>query len=232
MKERPILFSAPMVRALLDGCKTQTRRAIKLPHINPLGKWEAMPWGGPDGGKTREGKTVPVTMAIGHTRTGDILGCPHGQPGDRLWVRETWYCDDYRVQSGPYLLPPDQTASAMRDNGTLVYRADDPAPYEQEQPVWRPSIHMPRWASRMTLEITDVRVERLQDISEVDAVAEGCVHYEPANHLSHGGWSHDKRYVHKTATESYVTLWEQINGPGSWNVNPWVWVIEFKVITP
>lgn len=84
MKERPIIFSAPMVRALLSGEKTQTRRVVKLPHSNPLGQWETLLWGGQDGGRTKDGDTMPAQMAIGHSRTGDILLCPYGQPGDRL----------------------------------------------------------------------------------------------------------------------------------------------------
>lgn len=89
MKEKPILFSGPMVRALLDGRKTQTRRAVKLPHNNPLGEWEPIVIGGPDGGRTAAGETLPLQGGIWHTRTGDSLMSPYGQPGDRLWVRET-----------------------------------------------------------------------------------------------------------------------------------------------
>ncbi len=202
MKSRPILFSAPMVRALLDGGKTQTRRVAKNP------------------------------FAYRPPR------CPYGQPGDWLWVRETWYCDDYRVQRGPYLLPPDTTAKAMREDGTLVYCADDSAPYEQDQPVWRPSIHMPRWASRITLEVTGVRVERLQDISEADAITEGiptdgsaCPDCHSSGWMMQGGDPVEcEAPVHgRDSIDEYRLLWGQINGAGSWDADPWVWVVEFKL---
>lgn len=220
MKERPILFSAPMVRALLDGSKTQTRRVVKLPHTNPLGKWEVLPWGGPNGGRTREGHTVPFQNVIGHSRTGEIIGCPHGQPGDRLWVRENGW-------ERPSLSPRD-----LREG------ADTWPPYEYDaEPLmcwedgelkrygWkrRPSIHMPRWACRIDLQITAVRVERLQDISEADAIAEGCSPAHPDDE--------DARH-HYTPRWAYEVLWEQINGAGSWAANPWVWVVEFRRIKP
>ena len=227
MKERQIPFNGPMVRAVLDGSKTQTRRVVKLPHQNPLGSWESFDWGGPNGGRTAQGETVPSQQVIAHTRTGEIISCPHGQPGDRLWVRETWYCDDYRVQDGPYLLPPCETAEEMREVGTLVYCADDAAPYEQDQPVWRPSTNMPRWVSRITLEITAVRVERLQDISETDAIAEGLMY--DSNHMGH--WSGTGEHWFMGARDAYRNLWKSINGLGSWDANPWVWVVEFKRIT-
>ncbi|WP_339530952.1 MULTISPECIES: hypothetical protein [unclassified Pseudomonas] len=99
--------------------------------------------------------------------------CPYGKPGDRLWVRETWYCDHFEVMRGPYLKPDDLEVGEAIEDGTLVYAADGLAPYEQEQPTWKPSIHMPRWASRILLEITEVRVERLKDISRGDIRAEG-----------------------------------------------------------
>lgn len=217
MKERPILFSAPMVRALLDGSKTQTRRVVK-PQPDFLGAHgdpsSTQPW---------------ITREPGlHV----FIVCPYGAGGDRLWVRETWYCDDYRVQQGPYLLPAGRNADEMREDGTIVYCADDAAPYEQEQPVWRPSIHMPRWASRITLEVTDVRVERLKDISEADALAEGIVHEVRDPGLGRGGrpgyrWAANQ-YA-GTAVHGYELLWESINGPGSWAANPWVWVVEFNI---
>lgn len=197
MKERPILFSAPMVRAILAGTKTQTRRA-----------WPVQP---PPG--------VRIGWVPGKTRAGR-----YGKPGDRLWVRETWYCDDYRVQRGPYIKPDDMNVDEAQRDGTLVYRASSgDRPYEAEQPIWRPSIHMPRWASRITLEVTAVRVERLQNISEPDAQAEGIVPQ------GDGGWAlADTTHYSSTAVSSYCSLWESINGPGSWGANPWVWVVEFK----
>ena len=193
--ERPILFTASMVRALLDGSKTQTRRVVKLPHQNPLGKWESFDWGGPNGGRTAQGETVPFQQTIAHTRTGEIICCPYSQPGDRLWVREAWMPVEHDVQ--PYR-----------------YRATNPSYIGK----WKPSIHMPRIASRITLDVVSVRVERLRDISRGDAMGEGC----PFPNMAQGD---DPR-------QWYADLWSQINGPGSWELNPWVWVVEFKRIAP
>ena len=197
MNEHPIIFQGAMVRALLDGSKTQTRRCIKLPHQNPLGVWEPMTFGGPNGGKTRDGNTIPEKRGIWHTRTGHSLCCPYGQPGDRLWVRETW------LQTNPF------SQGGMHTYG---YRASDEIEFPDA--IWKPSIHMPRDASRITLEVTGVRVERLQDISRGDAMAEGC----PFPNMARGD---DPR-------KWYADLWSSINGPGSWELNPWVWVVEFK----
>lgn len=210
MAERPILFSAPMVRALLAGTKTQTRRVVKLPHQNPLGQWEPTRFGGPNGGRTKRGETIPEQGGIWHTRTGDHLGCPHGHPGDRLWVREAW-------------------ARYRSAYGKPVYRADPEwvgVPSPQANGRWRPSIHMPRHASRITLEVTGVRVERLQDISEADSIAEGIHkplgsqfwHTDPGANILPGD----------TPVWAYRNLWESINGPGAWDANPFVWVVEFK----
>jgi hypothetical protein len=213
MKERPILFSAPMVRAILDGSKTQTRRVAKLPHMNPLGQWEPSAVGGENGGRTRDGKTIPLQGGIWHTRTGDSIICPHGQPSDRLWVRENFY----RVDS------KSETESLGRmvpcDKQTVTFAAD--ANLEPSGRL-RPSIHMPRWASRINLEITGVRVERLQSISERDSRAEG-VTIEP--HHSRGYCAGE---FLPPAMRAYRDLWESINGAGSWGANPWVWVIEFR----
>lgn len=210
MKERPILFSAPMVRALLDGSKTQTRRIIKLPPAPAaLGAWEATTFGGENGGRTAAGQTVPEQAAIWHTRTGVTISCPHGAPGDHLWVRETWVCDDYRVQAGSYLEVPGAREA-------LFYRADNEQPFEApEGKFWKPSIHMPRWASRILLEIVSVRAERLNDCSVEDALAEGIAH----------------RTMNDPRIE-YQHLWDDINGTGAWTANPWVWVVEFKRVTP
>lgn len=188
VKERPILFSAPMVRAILYGRKTQTRRIMKDPFND----------------------------------------CPYGKPGDRLWVRETWA----NVKT-----EPTWTGAAMCEEGQIVYRADfGPEPVDWN---WRPSIHMPRAASRINLEITGIRVERLNDISESDAVAEGIESFRPVP--GDGPGSIYDGYIYKDYTgknavpyfitdprESFRTLWESINGPGSWGKNPWVWVIDFQ----
>lgn len=224
MKERPIPFSAPMVRALLAGEKTQTRRAVKLPHSNPLGQWETLLWGGQDGGRTKDGDTMPAQMAIGHSRTGDILLCPYGQPGDRLWVREVWRTD----------ASLDGKAPSTFSGWPVRYDADGKtlrhgAFYGDTKGKTRPSLFMPRWASRINLEVTSVRVERLQDISESDCWAEGieevmhdfddAAQIDMANRL--GCRIEDAKPL-------YALLWEQINGKGSWDANPWVWVIDFR----
>lgn len=192
MKERPILFSAPMVRALLAGTKTQTRRVVK-PQPMMVTNHRLAIWDGP-------------SAALQQQRERMGRGCPYGQPGDRLWVRETWARDD--------------------EDGALFYRADvglggDADDWERNRLDgvpryrWRPSIHMHRRASRITLEITGVRAERLQDISEADAIAEGV---KNSLHLPGG----------RFAKENFAHLWWTINGDGSWEANPWVWVIEFK----
>ncbi|MFL1495688.1 hypothetical protein ACI77E_30380, partial [Pseudomonas antarctica] len=127
MKERPILFSSPMIRALLEGRKKVTRRAVK--------KQAAL--------DCLAAGFEPAFLAL----PGNADFCPYGKPGDRLWVRETWYCDHFEVQKGPYLQPADMhDLDQSREDGELVYAADGLTPYEQEQPTWKPSIHMPRWA--------------------------------------------------------------------------------------
>lgn len=189
MKERPILFSGVMVRAILEGRKTQTRRAIKKA-CNPFR---------------------------------DI--CPYGVPGDRLWVRETW-CELRVGHFNEIGLPRDLLVTRYdypRRNGA-AYRAttspDGDAFRADFGYKWRPSIHMPRWASRITLEIVSVRVERLHDISESDAADEGA----GLLLADHEYWDGDPDQYRKC----FRALWESINGPGSWAENPYVWAIEFK----
>jgi hypothetical protein len=181
MKERSILFSGPMVRAILAGTKTQTRRGVKRLDV-------------------RAGMPQPENDSL------LSLCSPYGQPGDRLWVRETW------AWFGCERLPCE-----------VLYRADGHTKLYDGYGRWRPSIHMPRWASRILLEITDVRVERLCDISEADARAEGikvdeCGHaIREEDHVAWGG-----------ARSAFADLWASINGPDSWAANPWVWVISFR----
>lgn len=190
-KERPILFSGPMVRALLDGRKTQTRRVVKPQ---------------PPEGVCR----CPYAGGWAHEHADGacscrLIRCPYGWIGDRLWVREAWGLMDTQPSDGP-------------DRATLGYRADgDAAAPNGRHQLWRPSIHMPRWASRITLEITDVRVERLQDISEDDAWAEGFPDPEGAN-----------REYPDRARYWFRNLWGEINGKGSWDMNPWVWALTFR----
>ncbi len=243
MKERPILFSGPMVRAILAGSKTQTRRIMKHPPR-----------------KVMVGGVVPA-LAV-PKRRGDeswlwpnareqvLAMCPHGAPGDRLWVREAWrigswddgcgfwldYCDGPRKER---LETDEDTAyryikqiredlerkNIQPTNGTMYEWEPGESPLR-----WRPSIHMPRWASRITLEITGVRVERLGDITEADAMNEGV-----ERTVTGDGWRHyhaDPSFeavgLHPMpdARKSFLTLWNSLHGHGAWTENPWVW--EFR----
>lgn len=210
MRERPILFAGPMVRAILSGEKTVTRRLMK-PQPTPSNM----------GGHSWP---CPIHQTMLHVeqelQNGEGIwggladsACQHGAPGDRLWVREAWVADAQvdsiapreLSQGEPIWYPADghlrQTGCSMMSRGKC-----------------RPSIHMPRWASRILLEITAVRVERLQDISDEQALAEGV----DQTNTSIPGY----------ARQRFQDLWESINGAGSWDANPWVWVVEFKRITP
>lgn len=204
MKEHPILFSGPMIRAILAGRKTQTRRG-------------AVRTSRPDVVVACDFDAEAGLLEIENTYSGlrSWKACPFGRPGDRLWVRETWQHSNH--PSGPY------EASCG-----VFYRADyldDPhGPDGERSPegryrTWRPSIHMPRAACRIVLEITAVRVERLQDINSADAVAEGA----PGGHNSIHGYPYNA-----TPQEHFQHVWQEINGRGSWDLNPWVWVIEFR----
>lgn len=195
MKDRPILFSAPMVRAILAGTKTQTRRAV-----NSTGMYAI------DASIHGEEVARRELVALA-TR------CPYGQSGDQLWVREAFsgpHCMD--ASDGCKAVPPSKWGDCSR----IWYWADG-NPTEGDWTRPRPSIHMPRWASRILLEIVAVRVERLQDISDTDAEAEGI------QEIVDAGVDHDG-----TPRDAYRALWEQINGADSWSANPWVWVVEFK----
>ncbi|PZE12736.1 hypothetical protein DMX10_13985 [Pseudomonas sp. 57B-090624] len=219
-KDRPIIFSGPMVRAILEGRKTVTRRVIKpQPYIDTSGNFC---WNGSNYGQNENGpRSAALASPIPCSKTKRVA-CPYGKPGDRLWVRETHFINDFRGAN----VPEDDRAEAE-----IVYRAD-PLPCwegEESEIPWRPSIHMPRWASRILLEITDVRVERLQAISEEQALAEG-VKGEPCDHARQactdiGCWG-------DTAKGAFGFLWESINGTGSWHANPWVWAISFRRIQP
>ncbi len=202
-KERPILFSAPMVRAILEGWKTVTRRPVK---VQPRSKGDIGSYG----------LGQPFIRHPDPTKRNPE--CPYGRPGDRLWVRETWYCDHYEVQKGPYLKPNDLDVVEAREDGTLVYAADGLTPYEAEQPTWKPSIHMPRWASRILLEITEVRIELLQHITIGQICKEG---------LSRS--MYEFRPVTQ-AFDAFAELWNSTGG--DWDANPWVWVVEFKRVQP
>lgn len=227
MKARPILFSGPMVRALLDGRKCQTRRAIKpQPVID--GGWEGPPgwalfW------KENEDGLSPEELA---------RLCPYGQPGDLLWVRETfstgWNLNPHTDK------PIDEDSEGRPVPIHAFYRATEPENFRwlgdygnlTENIPWKPSIHMPRWASRLTLELTEVRVERLQDISEADAIAEGCNAGWLGDALPDtpigGGFTISSPGTYASAAGQYQILWNSINGPDSWDADPWVWVLGFR----
>lgn len=253
MKEHPILMNSAMVRATLAGTKTQTRRIIKLPPAPAaLGEWQASTIGGENGGRSAAGNEVPLQTVIWHTRTAKTLSCPHGQPGDRIWVRETWRStgDGGRAD---YMAPRDMQPHQV------WYEADGAAPESECTGKTRTSIHMPRWASRILLEIVSVRVERLNDCSEADAKAEGVMQLDADDSQrqevrtkdgwqlcptcagtglrstlgASGGVNFDVECSEcDTHLKLYRHLWEAINGPGSWAANPWCWAITFRRVTP
>ena len=209
MSERPIIFSGPMVRAILDRRKTQTRRIIKR-RKKVCGNWfTSEPSDFADEEMIREG-----------------WPCPYGVPGDRLWVRETWrlrfdldydYSVEYKAEPGMgYLLglslpslTPDQSAHFT----SIITEAEWKEEFPLHVTKWRPSIHMPRWASRLTLEVKAVRVERLEEISEEDAISSGL------------RWWKDERDM---IVPDFSLWWYRRNAEHLWRTNPWVWVVEFE----
>ncbi len=235
-KARPILMSAPMVRALLAGEKTQTRRAVKLPALIESdfveeavakgGAWE----GGADG----------YGGIVAHVNGGRLcipLRCPYGGVGDRLWVRETWASK----QTGVVAYRADGECGAWTGDGGGgrfwlrhggVFHKGIPMRHDSWRGQsfglsafggrWRPSIFMPRWASRITLEITDVRVQRLQEIGRADAKAEGFPNSDGSGLPSSGG------RMFGNAELAFRDTWGSINGAGSWDLNPWVWCLSFR----
>lgn len=217
-KERPILFSAPMVAAILDGRKTQTRRVIKpLPHdvVTYVGA-DNKPYG--EYGLVLDADYPSVIQKRARS--------PYGCPGDRLWVRENFTivpATAYRMSEGVHqtVNPNDKEMAAIYATG-----------WDRSIPKWKPSIHMPRWASRILLEIISVRVERLQDCSAADVLAEGApvdpYYYDTSSdgscpHMVRTGpaqWCTPRLWYHR--------LWDEINGKDAWDANPWIWVVEFK----
>ncbi|MCM2455332.1 hypothetical protein HGO37_08045 [Rhizobium sp. CG4] len=203
MTDRPILFSAPMVRALLNGTKSQTRRIIK-PQPTAYG-------------------LVPLGDAVINAAEWQIRQSGHIRiaAGDRLWVRESWKPHSTFDHLSPRNMP----------ESTVFYLADDK--YSPSGSRGRPGIHMPRWASRLTLSVTDVRVERLQDISEADAVAEGAPldpdHRDATQDDSNPHMVRVNAWTRISPVAWYHRLWNEINGPGSWDANPWVVAYTFTV---
>lgn len=247
MKERGMIFNADMVKAILDGRKTQTRRPIKWKQtrFTEIGERE-------DGSKWPWSEDAEHACDFWHP-------CPFGAVGDRIWVRETWAT--LGNEDGCYVDWEDNLCKGDERSAARIYRAsceqrpgdyglwsipDDAywKPHTKEhkfEGAWRPSIHMPRWASRILLEITDVRVERLNAISEEDAQSEG-VHTEvwdqtvvARNYAAIDEffqfWSEDMPHyveMNQLYRSSFRSLWESIYGAENWLANPWVWVIEFK----
>jgi hypothetical protein len=205
-----------MVRALLDGSKTQTRRVGKIqnPDYTELGVQYI-------GHQTKGHEALATHRAYPDRGTARhaICACPYGIPGDRLWVRESW-----NVAGLFWNMKPSMTLAAAKS--AWRYAADDQTGWQHG---WRPSIHMPRWASRIALEIVNIRAERLQDITEASAIAEG-VEQMAIGRESTGLWLDysSSLYAFTSARDSYRSLWESINGDGAWAQNPWVWVIEFR----
>lgn len=207
MKQRPILFNTEMVQAILAGRKTQTRREVKISDHQP----------------TSELVFLPSAYPHFQFKAGNMhwqVECPFGKKGDVLWVRETWFSTRFDCNE---LLACGVTSH-------IRYKAD--GNYDPKKDCvgrsWKPSIHMPKDAARIWLRIKDVRVERLQDISERDAMREGIESVD--------GGAHWKNYVQDDISSfvcpshSFESLWHSINGADSWKANPWVWVLEFERI--
>ncbi|HBU2832626.1 hypothetical protein [Klebsiella variicola] len=231
MKERGMIFNAEMVRAILDGRKTQTRRPIQ---------WKQTRF--TEIGERDDGSIWPWSEDAEHAC--DFWHpCPFGAVGDRIWVRETWGVASHAFSDDGLMIDwvPDRPATAIHEmpfgngyySGYAIYAADgdftwgDDDGYEDGRSCWKPSIHMPRAASRILLEITDVRVERLNAISEEDATAEGV---PPAGGLlpDYPGTFLTPKGDFATAKVAFQRLWESIYGEESWKANGWVWVISFK----
>ncbi len=244
MKERPILFNTEMVQAILAGRKTQTRRALRyqprrsdiLPNLCfPRTKSEAE-------------NLYPCGYIYPNARDEILDMCPFGKVGDCLWVRETWSVISHTFSDDGLMVDwtPDRPAVAVKEmpfgngyySGHAIYRADggmewsDDDGCHTEQSFWKPSIHMPRKACRIILEITGVRVERLRDISESDAVAEGL--NKPIYAPNESGQltppaGETLLSAFPTAKHWFSTVWD--GAYGNWAENPWVWVIEFRILT-
>lgn len=234
IREKGLIFNSEMVRAILDGRKTQTRRPIKWKQtrFTEIGERE-------DGSKWPWSEDAEHACDFWHP-------CPFGAVGDRIWVRETWGVVSHAFSDDGLMIDwvPDRPSTAIHEmpfgngyySGYAIYAADgdftwgDDDGYEDGRSCWKPSIHMPRAASRILLEITNVGVQRLQDISSGDAVREGICQLPVSGRYClspgdqyFGGASH-------SAKEVYSWLWSSIYGEESWKANPWVWVISFERI--
>lgn len=260
VRERPILFSAAMVRAILDGSKTQTRRVVKLPRSATFDNCAVQTWD-TEADRLRAIAPEPPDIApylLGKRVEGQYLvcnliddvgiarvQCPYGQPGDLLWVRERHSIFDMRPEScdTEFSALPTQPCPVSIGYAADGANRDATIPvdewresFDTDHIIWRPSIHMPRWASRITLEITSIRVERLQSISEADALAEGveCQQCDGVNWREVGGEPQQCAHPHcGDGIALYRHMWNSLNASRGygWDVNPWVWVIEFARVT-
>ncbi|MBN7137025.1 hypothetical protein A7A76_20005 [Lysobacter enzymogenes] len=245
MRDLPILFSAPMVRALLDGSKTQTRRQVKPPKGHPLVDLRSA-----EGDDRYSGRNDdPMSWGYQYyddgapAALGELLDlCPYGRAGDRLWVREAWRAPHQLDNLSPngiadaclaagYNSPwcPVQYEACGTRNSTKDWYEFGSTPGSAKPGRYRHGRFMPRWASRISLEVTGVRIERLQAISEADARAEGA-HFHDGRGIGHSGWRHDDGAVHGDARSAFARLWESLNGAGSWEQNAFVWVVSFRRI--
>ncbi|UHM89822.1 ASCH domain-containing protein [Rahnella victoriana] len=233
MKERPILFNAEMVKAILSGRKTQTRRVVKFPLRD-----------------VNMGCELAGNELAGEVKAGDYRNCPLGQPGDQLWVRETFatlgnedgcaidWQENLVKTGGPDAARVYRASCEQRPGNYGLWSIPDDAFWKphtenmQYEGSWVPSIHMPRWASRIQLEIINVGVQRLQDISSGDAVREGICQLPASGRYCINPGDQYFGGASRSAKEVYSWLWESIYGEGSWQANPWVWVIEFERVAP
>ena len=204
------MFSAPMVRAILDGRKTVTRRTMKVQPVLNGKLWQIYGAGWSDG-------VTSVPAVPGHSLS---TKCPYGQPGDRLWVRETFNRTNPGGESGVYYYRADGRFPKCIGGGRFT-----------SVESWKPSIHMHRAASRILLDVVAIRVERLQDIGEEQAIAEGCQALEGCKWHTFEEAAAGVPMRDHTALDAFESLWESINGEESWDANPWVWVVEFKRAT-
>ncbi|WP_027188869.1 hypothetical protein [Desulfovibrio cuneatus] len=230
--ERPILFSAPMVQAIMAGIKTQTRRVITKKTVSC----------------TVDVDTQEVKQSHGpKCKGGSDCGCPaspYGKVGELLWVRETWATSQYCDKKKPSMLETPGNGYGWpvwyaADNSVWWRGASKGGPAFTTRGKWRPSIFMPRWGSRITLAIASVRVERLHSITEEDAMAEGVERATlPSGNTVYRNYMVENNnsgpvvmptIICRTAVDSYQTLWQKLHGPGAWEANPWVWAVTFTV---
>lgn len=225
MKETPILMTGSMVRATLAGIKSQTRRTNGLEYFTQ---------NDPDGWRCVRLVNGQAYFVYGNSPKEHIEKCPYGQPGDRLWAREKCQAEELDDGSDGVRYAADGSFAHIRAGAEEAEAWHKLFNYRGQQGAVVPSIHMPRWASRILLEINGLRVERLQDISDQDALAEGIMPH------SRSGWhwhKHDPldirdwhQFGFKTPQLAFESLWTTINGAGSWEANPWVWVVKFRRI--